>query len=76
MNPHQAAEAMNVYTLSHELIDGTLERPFISYPTKKTALRVARCVAKLCADSFDVARIVVEKDEMTVKTFEVERVAK
>lgn len=48
---------MIAYTLHNELTDATLERAFISYPSKKTALRVARQIAKKPA--FQVSKIVV-----------------
>lgn len=58
------------YTLHNELTDATLDDAFISYPNKRTALRVAKLLSKKPA--FMVARIIVnDAEEMTVAQFPV-----
>ncbi len=49
------------YTIHNELTDATLEAAFISYSSKKVALRVARQVSKRPA--FQVSKIVVCNSE-------------
>jgi hypothetical protein len=57
------------YTLHHELTDGTLDKAFVSYPSKRAALRVAKLLAK--RPTFDVERLIVNNaDQMTVASFD------
>jgi hypothetical protein len=59
---------MASYTLHHERTDGTLDDAFISYPSKRAALRVAGQLAK--SSSFDVVRLIVnDAEQMTIKVY-------
>jgi len=57
------------YTLHHELSDGTLDRAFICYPSKRVAMRVAKLLAK--QPSFCVESLIVnDADGMTIAHFQ------
>ena len=50
------------YDLCHELKDGTISAAFVTYTTKRTAVRIARAVAKRpVADAWNV--VVMDTNE-------------